>query len=140
MGKKLTKEIEGTVVKITEGKTSETREYDFAKLPKEIQAKLGPFGLGHKEGDSAAGKEGAEALDAMDKVFAGLMAGDWSVKAPAGEKVSVKALKDLYEGTKGKDQILARSLLEKLNVQFGPEGQFLGIPKKEEAPPKEKAK
>jgi len=43
--KKLGKEIVGTVVKIQEIVTGKQLEFDFAKLPKEIQAKLGPFGL-----------------------------------------------------------------------------------------------
>jgi len=31
--------------------------FDFNTLPKDIRVKFGPFGLGHKLGDSAAGRE-----------------------------------------------------------------------------------
>jgi hypothetical protein len=78
--KKLAKEIEGTIVQITAaGGTKGQMLFDFADLPADIQSKLGPFGLGHKLGDAAAGKEGAEAEEAIEKVFEGLKSGDWSV-------------------------------------------------------------
>jgi hypothetical protein len=80
--KKLAKEIEGSVVKISvEGGTP--MEFDFTTLPKDIRVKFGPFGLGHKLGDAAAGKSGAEAEEAINKVWEGLMSGDWTTRAPA---------------------------------------------------------
>ena len=90
--RKLQKGIEGTVVTIKEAVTESNLTFDFATLPDGIQAKLGPFGLGHKLGDAAAGKEGQEAVDAINKVWDGLMNNDWSVRAPAGEKVSKSSI------------------------------------------------
>jgi hypothetical protein len=80
--KKLSKEIEGSVITISvEG--GSPMVFDFAALPKDIRAKLGPFGLSHKLGDAAAGKSGAEAEEAINKVFEGLASGDWTTRAPA---------------------------------------------------------
>ncbi|RPI52900.1 MAG: hypothetical protein EHM49_04950 [Deltaproteobacteria bacterium] len=116
--RKLEKKIEGTVVTITEGVTGEVRNYDSAKLPKDIQAKFIPFGLGHKEGDAAAGKSGKEALEAMDKVWEGLMAGNWAVRAPAGPKVTKKDLEEKISSMSPADQKAAKALLAKLGLQL----------------------
>jgi hypothetical protein len=91
-------------------------EYDFNSLPEDIQAKLGPFGLSHKLGDSAAGKAGADAEESIQKVWEGLMSGDWSVRAPATPKVSVKALVDKMNTLPPEAQEQARALLESLGV------------------------
>lgn len=96
MAKKLSKEIAGTVVTLTSG--DEAKSFDFAELPGDIQTKFGPFGLGHKLGDAAAGKEGVEIFASIEKVWEGLMKGDWSVRAPAGEKVNVKTLLSSVDG------------------------------------------
>lgn len=88
--KKLSKVIEGNVLTITDGTTGSVLTYDMAKLPSEIQKKLAPYGLSQKLGDAAAGKEGQVAVDAINKVWAGLMANDWSVRAPAAEKINKK--------------------------------------------------
>jgi hypothetical protein len=56
--KKLEKVIEGSVVKIKEVVTGADMAFDFTKLPVDVQTKFGPFGLGHKLGDAAAGCSG----------------------------------------------------------------------------------
>lgn len=114
--KKLSKEIVGTVVKITEMVTGTVMEFDFAKLPKEIQEKLGPFGASHKLGDSAAGASGQEAVDSIKKVWDGLMKGDWSVRAPQGEKVSLSSVAANLDKLPPAEAAAARALLEKLGL------------------------
>jgi len=114
--RKLEKTIDGKIVKVKELETGETREYDFTKLPADIQEKFGPFGLGHKIGDAAAGKSGNVALEAMDKVWEGLMAGNWAVRAPAAPKVTKKQLLENLEKLSPKEQNVARGLLEKLGI------------------------
>lgn len=114
--KKLGKEIAGTVVKITEIVTGAIMEFDFAKLPKEIQEKLGPFGASHKLGDSAAGASGQEAVDSIKKVWDGLMKGDWSVRAPQGEKVSLSSVAANLDKLPPAEAAAARALLEKLGL------------------------
>ena len=106
MAKKLTKEIVGTVVTLTSGE--ESKSFDFATLPADIQTKFGPFGLGHKLGDAAAGKEGVEIFASIEKVWEGLEKGDWSVRAPAGEKVNVKTLLSNVDSMEGTDEEKAR--------------------------------
>jgi hypothetical protein len=117
--KKLGKEIEGNLVKITVlGGEKGEMSFDFSALPAEVQEKLGPFGLGHKLGDAAAGKEGTEAEEAINKVFDGLVANDWSVRAPAGPRVSVKALADKVSTLDPASQDAARALLTSLGVKI----------------------
>jgi len=118
MSKKLTKVIEGTVVTITEAVSGKVMAFDFATLPKDIQAKFGPFGLSHKLGDAAAGKEGEEAVASIGKVFEGLLKGDWSVRAPAGEKITKSSLKEKMSGLSDKEQAVAAALLAKLGVKL----------------------
>jgi hypothetical protein len=115
--KKLAKEIEGNLVKITVGGGSEM-VFDFDSLPADIQTKLGPFGLGHKLGDAAAGKEGQEAEEAINKVFDGLKGGDWSVRAPSGPRVSVKSLTDKLANLPSDQAAAAAALLKQLGVNI----------------------
>ena len=125
MAKKLTKEIEGTVVTLTEVTTNTILAFDTSKLSTEIQAKLVPFGAGHKLGDAAAGKEGQEAIDAINKVWEGLIEGNWSVRAPASEKISSSALVAMYNGlTSAKDKTVARGMLEKVGMEFNEDGSI----------------
>ena len=88
-------------------------------LPPDIQSRLGPFGLSHKLGDAAAGKEGAEIDAAIEKVAKGLMNNDWSVRAPAGPRgVSKKALIEKIEGLGEEEANEAKALLAKLGVEL----------------------
>jgi len=116
MAKKLSKEIVGKVVKITEASTKTTLEFDFSKLPQTIQDNFGPFGLGHKLGDAAAGKNGKEAVDAINKVWEGLMKGDWTIRAPKGEKINKKDVTDKLAALPEKERAIAEATLRKLGI------------------------
>jgi len=122
--KKLTKVIEGTVLTITEGITNTVIKVDFAKLPENIKANLGPYGLSQKLGDAAAGKEGQEAVDSIMKIKEGLEKGDWSVRAPAAEKINKKDIVDKFNAMAPQQKaVLAanpelKKTLEALGVKF----------------------
>ena len=115
--KKLAKSIEGSVVTI-EVAGHDALTFDFNTLPKDIRVKFGPFGLGHKLGDSAAGREGQEAIDAINKVWEGLVAGDWTTRAPAAPKLTKKALSENLSAMSDEDQAAAKALLEKLGLKL----------------------
>jgi len=117
--KKMSKEIDGTNVRITvvDGEKGAV-DFDFAALPAEIQAKLGPFGLNHKLGDAAAGKKGVEAEEAISKVFTGLMNSDWSVRAPAAPKVSTKTIATNLESLSKKEKNAAIEVLQRLGINI----------------------
>lgn len=115
--KKLAKEIEGSVVKISvEGGVP--MEFDFTTLPKDIRVKFGPFGLGHKLGDAAAGKSGAEAEEAINKVWEGLMSGDWTTRAPAAPKLTKKSIAENLGNLDEAQQQAAKDLLAKLGINL----------------------
>jgi len=116
--KKLGKSFEGTIVTLTEGVTGTVLNFDFNDLPMEIQAKLGPFGLGHKLGDAGAGKSGQEVVTSITKVWNGLMANDWTVRAPAAEKISKSDVKSKIAGLSSEDQEVAMALLAKLGFKL----------------------
>lgn len=118
--KRLAKVIDGTILSITEALTNTTLTFDFFTLPEAIQALLGPYGMSQKLGDAAAGKKGQEALNAINKVWGGLSEGNWSVRAPAAEKISKKSILGKYsEMPEGKEKELAATLLEKLGITLG---------------------
>ena len=113
--KKLAKEIEGSLVKISvEGGIP--MEFDFATLPKDIRVKFGPFGLGHKLGDAAASKSGTEAEESINKVWEGLMSGDWTTRAPAAPKLTKKNITENLNNLSGDEAEAARALLAKLGI------------------------
>ena len=95
--KKLSKVIEGNVLTITEGITGTVLKFDAGELPAAIQANLMPYGLSQKLGDAAAGREGQEAVDAINKVWDGLSKGDWSTRVPAAEKITKKSIVEKVE-------------------------------------------
>lgn len=118
--RKLEKDLtDHPVVKITSlGGKKGLMTFDFTDLPEEIQDRLGPFGLGHKLGDAAAGRKESEAEEAIIKVWEGLMAGDWSVRAPAVPKVSVKAIAENYELLSDAEKAAAKTLLDGLGIKI----------------------
>ena len=118
--RKLMKDLsdEGVVSIEAIGGNSGKVNYDFNTLPPDIQSKLGPFGLSHKLGDAAAGKSGSDAEESIQKVWDGLMAGDWSVRAPATPKVSIKALTDKMSALPEEAQAQARALLASLGIDL----------------------
>lgn len=118
--KKLEKDLtEHPLVKITSlGGKQGQMVFNFDDLPDEIKTYLGPFGLGHKLGDAAAGRKGEEAEEAINRVWEGLMAGDWTVRAPAVPKVSVKAIAENYELLSDAEKEAAKTLLEGLGIKI----------------------
>ena len=95
--RRLTKTIDGNVLTIAESVTGTEMKFDFTDLPDEIQALFGPFGMSQKLGDSAAGKKGQEAVDSIMKVWEGLAAGNWTVRAPAAAKITKKSILGAYD-------------------------------------------
>jgi len=115
--KKLSKVIAGNVLTITESVTGTVLTFDGSTLPEEIQAKLMPYGMSQKLGDAAAGKKGQAAVDSINKVWEGLMKNDWTVRAPATEKISKNDILATYNAMPdGTEKEVFKGLLEKLGV------------------------
>lgn len=117
--KKLSKSIDGTVItiKVVGGMKGEM-SFDTANLPKKIQEILIPFGAGHKLGDSAAGRSGVDAEDAIVKVWEGLVKGEWSVRQPAETKVSISSMKGALANMTPEDAIKARELMASMGINL----------------------
>ena len=119
--KKLTKDLTtkpGSVVITVNGGERGAMEFPFNKLPEAIQVKFGPFGYGHKLGDSAAGRTGVDAEKAIMKVNEGLMNGDWSVRAPAAPKIDVAEVAGNFGKLSPKEQAMAKKLLASLSLNI----------------------
>ena len=118
--KKLLKDLsKSPIVAITaEGGEKGAMQFDFTKLPQIVKDKLGPFGLGHKLGDSAAGRTGKDAEEAIQKVWDGLMSGDWSVRAPAAPKVSLSDIASNFEKLSNPEKAKASALLAALGIKL----------------------
>lgn len=115
--KKLTKSIEGSVVTIEAvGGEKGAQSFDVADLPANVQEALVPFGLSHKLGDAAAGRKGTEAEEAIQKVWDGLLKGDWTVRAPAMPKVKMSDVKNALADMSPEDAAAARELMKKLGL------------------------
>lgn len=118
--KKLSKDLsqEGLVkITVKDGERGEM-VFDFSLLPADIQAKLGPFGMGHKLGDSAAGKQAKDAEDAIMQTWNGMMEGKWTIRVPAAPKVSVKEVASNFQNLDEKEQKKAKALLESLGLKI----------------------
>lgn len=117
--KKLSKDLvtkPGTImITVLDGEKG-TMEFPFNKLPKTIQEKFGPFGYGHKLGDSAAGRKGKDAEAAILKVNEGLMRGDWSVRAPAVPKLNIAELVTNFGKLSTKEQNVAKKLISEIGL------------------------
>lgn len=91
--KRLNKEInveKGVVFIEVIGGTKGKMTFDPKKLtdPK-VQSYLPLLALNHRLGDAAAGRQGIEAEKAIEAVWAGLVKGELTVRAPAQPKVAV---------------------------------------------------
>lgn len=117
--KKLSKNIDGTVISIkVVGGVKGEMTFDTANLPKKIQSILIPFGAGHKLGDSAAGRSGVDAEDAIVKVWEGLEKGEWSVRQPAETKVSISIMQSALDNMTPEDAANARELMAKMGINL----------------------
>lgn len=115
--KKLSKVFEGDVLVISEGITGDVMKFDYTELSEDIQKNLMKHGLSQKLGDAAAGKEGLEATEAINKVWDGLVKGDFTIRVPAGPKVSRKAIMENLEAMgEGAEKEAAMALLRKLGL------------------------
>ena len=113
--KKLSKGMEGSVVVISESVSGKTLRFDVSSLPEAIKTNLTYHGALQKLGDAAAGKEGEEAIASIEKVWDGLVKGDWTVRVPAAEKVTKKGLFDKVDAMpEGKEKEAYKKLLEKI--------------------------
>ena len=118
--KKLKKDLSdpGSVkITVAGGKKGE-QKYDTKLLSKEIREQLVPFGAGHKLGDSAAGKSGIEAEEAIEATWKGLLEGKWTVRVPASPKVSLVEVAGNYEKLSDREKKTAQALLASLGIKI----------------------
>ena len=86
-------------------------------LPKEIAAKMVPLAMSHRLGDAAAGQDGKEAEESIQKVWDALKAGNFTVKSPAGPKMPSKAkINEALDGMDAKSRKAAEAVLAKLGI------------------------
>ncbi len=109
------KKVPGSLVLTVVGVEGEMT-FNPADLPQEVQEQLPAFALGHKLGDAASGKCEQEAADAINKVWEGMMAGDWTVRAPAAKKISIKSITENLGNLDADAQEAAKAALAALGI------------------------
>lgn len=120
--KKLGKKIEGTEVVITLGE--EEHRYDTALLPAELTPRLVAFACGHKLGDSAASSKTTEdMLKNINRVWEGLLAGNWTTRVPGEEKektpkISAKTILANLAALPEDQQEAAKALLASMGIML----------------------
>lgn len=115
--KKLTKTIEGTVVTIEAiGGEKGAVAFDVAELCEEICQSLIAFGAASKLGDAAAGRSGKDAEDAIQKVWDGLVKGEWTVRQAALPKVKMADVKNALANMTPEDAEKARALMAQMGI------------------------
>jgi hypothetical protein len=114
--RKLTKEIEGTKIILNVVSVDEALTFTLDQFSPDIQEKLAMYGISQKLGDAAAGKDGQEAVDAINKVAEGLIKGDWTIRAPAAPKVTKAQINENLSNMSDKDRAAAEELLKKLGI------------------------
>lgn len=92
--------------------------FNPADLPENVLKQLPAFGLGHKLGDAAAGLSGVEAETAIEKVWEGLLKGDWATRAPASPKVSLAELTSNFSNLSDEEKAAALPLLKALGMKI----------------------
>lgn len=92
--------------------------FDPTELPKEIQERLPAFALNHRLGDAAAGKAGQEAIDSIKKVWDGMMANNWSVRAPATKKIAVNDIVANLSKLPDAEQNAAKTALAAIGISL----------------------
>ena len=108
-------DLDNKTLTVTVG--GEALEFDSNELSDAMRLQFLLHGMSQKLGDAAAGKEGQDAIDAINKVADGLAKGDWTVRAPASEKVSKKSILDKFASMpEGKEKKIAEDLLRSLGI------------------------
>jgi hypothetical protein len=95
--RKQVKTIEGRKITVEIVSTGQSVTVDADDLTPEIQEAAMMHGLSQKLGDSAAGLDGQEALDAVTTVATGIVNGDWKTKAPAAKSVKLADLQKVLD-------------------------------------------
>lgn len=118
--RKLTKEVKyedggAVIISVVNGEKG-TMTFNFSDLPENIQQKFGPFGLGHKLGDAAAGESGIEAEKAILSVWDGLLKGNWSVRAAAAPKIDKKAVTARFQNMDEAKRLEALETLKTMGI------------------------
>jgi hypothetical protein len=116
--RKLKKEFNkenGNILIVTELITETTMEFDFSKYPKEIQEKLGPFGMAIKLGNAASALKGQEAVNAIMATHEEMLKGNWN-RGHTIAGASKAEVTEKYAALPEGEQARARKLLEKLGI------------------------
>lgn len=92
-------------------------EYNLTDVSDEIKDQLALHGLSQKLGDSAAGKEGADAESSIAETWSNLVEGKFRGERAAGERMPTKkSMTDSLSKLSPAEQETARAALAKLGV------------------------
>ena len=116
LSKDVTYENGGAVIITVVNGENGPMTFNFSDLPAEIQAKFGPFGLGHKLGDAAAGESGVDAEKSITAVWKGLLEGNWTTRAPAAPKIDKKSVIARFQNMDDATKEQALNVLREMGI------------------------
>jgi hypothetical protein len=112
---KATMSVSIEVVGVDSGPT----EYSLAELNEDIIDALALHGLSQKLGDSAAGKDGQEALSSIAETWDNLKEGKFKGERAAGERMPTKkSMLAALEALPPEEQEASREALESLGIKL----------------------
>lgn len=95
----------------------ETLIFNPSDLPTEIQKLLPTVALSHRLGDAVAGIAEPELIKAnLEKVWQGMLEGNWKIRKPGTPKVELSAIKDNLSNLTNAEQEAAKTLLASLGI------------------------
>ncbi len=95
----------------------DTMTFTPAELPAEIQELLPTVALSHRLGDAVAGITDPDIIKAsLEKVWQGMMEGNWAIRKPGTPKVELSAIKGNLSNLTDAEQEAAKALLASLGI------------------------
>ena len=113
-------ELTDDAVKVTiVGGNAGVMTFTHADLPQSVQVKLPSAGLARQLSNAASGKRGAEAEEAMTKLYEAFKKGEWTCRQPAQPKISLSTVQENFKKLSPEEQAVAKQLFEKFGIKLG---------------------
>ncbi|RLC74773.1 MAG: hypothetical protein DRJ03_31365 [Chloroflexi bacterium] len=116
--KKLDKVPKDNGVEITVVSTGQSGFYSVDELSPDIQRKLMIHGLSQVLGDAAAGRDGEDASEAIQRRWETLKSGEWTAKRAAAPKLSKAELERRLAGLEDDERQAIIDALAKVGINL----------------------
>ena len=116
--KKLDKRVDDNGVNITVVSIGEGGYYNVDELSDDIKRRLMIHGLSQVLGDAAAGRDGQDAKEAIERRWETLKSGEWTAKRAAAPKLSKAELERRLAGLEDDERQAIIDALAKVGISL----------------------